>query len=60
MALQPDRGSQSPAPTSPALSGVWVAIAAITMSFAASLRWLGVTMILGAIFAILHIREWAG
>src|SRR5438445_10618088 len=35
MALQPDRGSQSPAQTSPALSGVWVAVAAITMSFAA-------------------------
>jgi cytochrome c oxidase subunit 3 len=30
--LQPGRGSQSP---SPALSGVWVAIAAITMAFAA-------------------------
>ncbi|PYU03419.1 MAG: cytochrome oxidase subunit III [Acidobacteria bacterium] len=25
-----------------------------------ALRWLGVTMVLGAIFAILHIREWAG
>src|SRR6266481_8937441 len=30
--LQPDRASQSPAP---ALSGIWVAVAAITMSFAA-------------------------
>jgi len=30
--LQPDRTSQSPAP---ALSGIWVAVAAITMSFAA-------------------------
>ena len=35
IALQPDRGSQPPAQTSPALSGVWVAVAAITMSFAA-------------------------
>jgi len=35
MALQPDRGSQSPTDTSPALTGVWVAVAAITMSFAA-------------------------
>ena len=35
IALQPDRGSRSPAQTSPALSGIWVAIAAITMSFAA-------------------------
>ncbi len=32
MTLQPDRGSQSPAP---ALSGIWVAVAAVTMSFAA-------------------------
>src|SRR5438445_1328171 len=31
-ALQPGKGSQSPAP---ALSGIWVAVAAITMSFAA-------------------------
>ena len=31
-ALQPGQGSQSPAP---ALSGIWVAVAAITMSFAA-------------------------
>jgi len=23
-------------------------------------RWMGITMVLGAIFAILHIREWAG
>src|SRR6266446_853816 len=30
--LQPDRASQSPAP---ALSGIWVAVAAVTMSFAA-------------------------
>ncbi len=35
MALQPDRGSRPPARTSPALSGIWVVIAAITMSFAA-------------------------
>jgi len=35
IALQPDRGSQPSAQTSPALSGVWVAVAAITMSFAA-------------------------
>lgn len=35
IALQPDRGSRPPAQTSPALSGVWVAVAAITMSFAA-------------------------
>jgi len=35
IALQPDRGSQPPAQTSPALSGVWVAVAAITISFAA-------------------------
>jgi len=32
MTLQPDRRSQSPAP---ALSGIWVAVAAVTMSFAA-------------------------
>jgi len=35
MAPQPDRGSRSPAQTSAALSGAWVAVAAITMSFAA-------------------------
>src|SRR5437016_14193163 len=35
VALKPERGSQPTAQTSPALSGVWVAVAAITMSFAA-------------------------
>jgi cytochrome c oxidase subunit 3 len=25
-----------------------------------TMRWMGITMVLGAIFAILHIREWAG
>jgi cytochrome c oxidase subunit III len=35
VALQPGRGSQPTAQTSPALSGIWVAVAAITMSFAA-------------------------
>jgi cytochrome c oxidase subunit 3 len=27
---------------------------------AKTMRWMGITMVLGAIFAILHIREWAG
>src|SRR5258707_2321251 len=27
---------------------------------AKAMRWMGITMVLGAIFAILHIREWAG
>src|SRR5438552_15004919 len=25
-----------------------------------AVRWLGVTMVLGAVFALLHLREWAG
>jgi cytochrome c oxidase subunit 3 len=27
---------------------------------ARTMRWMGITMVLGVIFAILHIREWAG
>ena len=27
---------------------------------AKTMRWMGITMVLGALFAILHIREWAG
>jgi len=27
---------------------------------AKTMRWMGISMVLGAIFAILHIREWAG
>jgi len=27
---------------------------------AKTMRWMGITMVLGAIFAILHIREWGG
>ncbi len=34
-------------------------IAAQSGRKAASLRWLGVTVLLGTLFAVLHLREWA-
>src|SRR2546425_105428 len=41
------------------LTMVGAVIAAQSGRKAASLRWLGVTMLLGGVFAVLHLREWA-
>ena len=41
------------------LTMVGAVIAAQSGRKAASLRWLAVTMLLGGVFAVLHLREWA-